>query len=136
MPTLQIHGNYTPAQQRTIRLAFEQGLVSDKEQARIEGLSPRSITDRWDGIAHRLRLAYGQRDRARVLVELVVRKHIEITVLIFAILTSIGQFSTQPQRPRPPSNARTVVCLARPAANRKPGQDGGMAGLNTWGIAA
>lgn len=135
MPNLKINQPYTPAQQRTIRLAFEQGLISDKEQARIEGLSPRSITDRWDGIAHRLRLAYGQRDRARVLVELIVRKHIEILLLVVAILTSVSGY-TQPMRPRPPGSARTAITMPRQSCARKPGQDGGMAGLNTWGIAA
>jgi len=136
MPTIKIHGNYTPAQRRTIRLALERRLVSDKAQAREEGVSPRSIGDRWDGIAHRLHLPFGQRERAQVIAELVVRKHIEVAVLALAILTSIGTYGTQPQRPRPPSGARTVATLARPASTRKPGQDGGMAGLNTWGIAA
>src|SRR5690606_31344805 len=88
MPTIKIHGNYTPAQRRTIRLALERRLVSDKAQAREEGVSPRSIGDRWDGIAHRLHLPFGQRERAQVIAELVVRKHIEVAVLALAILTS------------------------------------------------
>ena len=136
MPTIKINGNYTPAQRRTIRLALERRLVSDKAQAKEEGISPRSIGDRWDGIAHRLRLPFGQRERAQILAELVIRKHVEVAVLALAILTSLGQYGQQPQRTRPPSGARTVATLARPASTRKPGQDGGMAGLNTWGIAA
>lgn len=88
---IKFNTNFTPAQERSIRLALERGLLSDKEQARAEGLSPRSITDRWAGIASAVGLGYGKRDRAQVITALFVRRHVEIAAaLLVAVLVGTG----------------------------------------------
>lgn len=115
-PTIKFNTRFPPAQERSIRLALEQGLVSDKAQARAEGLSPRSVGNRWDNIAYRLRLAHGQKDRARILIELVVRKHIEVAILLAAILAGSGHID-KPLRPRTPTGSRPIAS-ARASARR------------------
>jgi len=79
--TLKFHEPFPEAQARTIRLALERGLISDKAQARVEGVSPRSINDRWAAIADRLQLQHGQRDRAVVVVTLVRSRSVEFLML-------------------------------------------------------
>ena len=85
-PHLQIHHPYPPALERTIRLALERGEVMDKAQARIEHVSPKSISDRWERIADSVGLKWGQRQRSHVIVALFRLRHVEfLLVIILAV---------------------------------------------------
>lgn len=86
-PQLKFNTVFPPAQERTIRLALEQSLITDKAQARAEGVSPRSINDRWHAIADRLALGYGHRERAAVVVALVRSRTVEFLMLVVAVWT-------------------------------------------------
>lgn len=110
---LKFNQHFPPAQARTIRLALEQGLVSDKAQARIEGLQPDSIGSRWDAIANRLHLKYGQRDRAQVVIALVRSRAVEFLMLVICTATAVmpGIDMLRPARPARPT--RTTSTPAR-----------------------
>lgn len=112
-PTLKFNRRFSPAKERSIRMALEQQLVSDKAQARIEGLSPRSIGNRWDGIANDLHLKYGQRERANVAIELVRSRAVEFLMLALcfwlgSVMGDINMIRAPRtlRGPRPPATAR------------------------------
>ncbi len=85
-PKIKINHPYPPALAQTIRLALEYGEVSDKAQARRERCSPKSISDRWDRIADRVGLTYGQRARSRVIIALFQMRHVEYLLWLLWIL--------------------------------------------------
>ena len=111
MPTLKFNRRFSPARERSIRLALELQLVSDKDQARVEGLSPRSIGNRWNGIASDLHLLYGQRDRANVVIELVRSRAVEflmVATCVFSALFGGDADQIRPQRPARTPVAQTI----------------------------
>lgn len=112
--TLKFHEPFPEAQARTIRLALERGLISDKAQARVEGVSPRSINDRWAAIADRLQLQHGQRDRAVVVVTLVRSRSVEFLMLALGFYLGALPLNTDAVRtPRTLRGAGSVATARR-----------------------
>lgn len=116
-PTLKFNRHFSPAKTRSIRLALEKQLVSDKAQARVEGVSPRSIGNRWNGIASDLHLKYGERERANVAIELVRSRAVEFLMLAACAYASLFANNTDQMRPPRPTRA-PVVQIIRPGKNR------------------
>ena len=126
-PTIKLNAPFPPALEQTLRLALEHGLISDKAQARAAGTQPGSIRNRWDRIADRLALPYGQRERAQVVVALVRSRTVEYLMVAICIYTATLSGTGDIIRPPRPTRAPVVV-LVRP---HKPGRDG--LADDTWG---